>query len=475
LDFKKTATMKVIYNILILMLLLAFSSCENFLDINENPNNPQDSPISGLMTNATYETSLNVQAIGGITSSYVQYLASPNPAGSSDIMDQVNYSGLWFDMYNVMTDLTDLMAKAEDQDAGHYLGAGQVLMALNLGMTVDVFGSVPYSEGFDFTSVTPVYDNDRTLYNEVFRLLDQGIQNLSGTTTLSLGDDDFIFNGDVSSWIKFGNMLKARFMLHTKGTDAYNAQQVLAAIDNGLTSNADDANVVFFEQRFNPWAQVAINNSNLLLGGWISTQFVEALDGTSYASMDPRLNLMIGATDDGEYVGVTNGAGRGNAPEQGARSTLIPGQYYTSEQSPLLIATYAEQKFIEAEVALPQDADRAYAAYLAGIEAHMDMLEVSDNDKMAYLSSPEVSMGAASLSLAAIMKEKYVALFLHPETWNDARRFDYAYKDMTLPDNLNPNLNGQYIRRLAYPDNEVSRNGSNVPDVTLLDRIWWNQ
>jgi len=232
---------------------------------------------------------------------------------------------------------------------------------------------------------------------------------------------------------------------------------------------------VFFEQRFNPWAQVAINNSNLLLGGWISTQFVEALDGTSYASMDPRLNLMIGSTDDGEYVGVTNGAGRGNAPEQGARSTLIPGQYYTSEQSPLLIATYAEQKFIEAEVALPQDADRAYAAYLAGIEAHMDMLEVSDNDKMAYLSSPEVSMGAASLSLAAIMKEKYVALFLHPETWNDARRFDYAYKDMTLPDNLNPNLNGQYIRRLAYPDNEVSRNGSNVPDVTLLDRIWWNQ
>lgn len=94
---------------------------------------------------------------------------------------------------------------------------------------------------------------------------------------------------------------------------------------------------------------------------------------------------------------------------------------------------------------------------------------------MAYLNSPEVSMGAASLTLDDIMKEKWVALFLHPETWNDARRFDYGYKDMTLPENLNGNLNGQYIRRLAYPDNEVSRNGSNVPDVTLLDRIWWDE
>lgn len=467
--------MKVIYTILGLMLFLALSSCENFLDVNENPNNPQDSPISGLMTNATYETSLNVQAIGSITSHYVQYLASPNPAGASDIMDASNYSGLWFDLYNVMTDLTDLMQKAEEEDAGHYLGAGQILMALNLGMTVDIFGDVPYSEGFDFTSVTPVYDDDQQLYTEVFSLLDQGIQNLSGTTALSLGDDDFIFNGDVSSWIKFGNMLKARFILHTKGKAAYNAQTILTALDNGMMSNEDDATVVFFEQRFNPWAQEAIDNENLLLGGWISTQFIEALDGTSYSTMDPRMPLMIGATDDGEYIGVTNGAGRGNAPEQGARSTLIPGQYYTSEQSPLLIATYAEQKFIEAEVALPTDPDRAYAAYLEGIEAHMDMLEVSADDKMAYLNNPEVSMGASSLSLADIMKEKWVALFLHPETWNDARRFDYSYKDMTLPDNLNGNLNGQYIRRLAYPDNEVSRNGQNVPDVTLLDRIWWNE
>lgn len=464
-----------LYTILGAGILLTASACESFLDVNENPNNPEDAPISGLMTNSTYETALNVQRIGSATSNYVQYLASPNPATSSDTMDPVNFSGTWFSLYNVMTDVNEIIRKAEESGANHYLGAGQILMALNLGMTVDIFGDVPFSESFNFETVTPAYDSDEQLYQQVLSLLDQGIANLQGETAISIGTDDFIFGGDIDKWIRFGNSLKARFLLHTKETSTYNANEVLAAVSAGFQSNDDDATVTFFEQRFNPWAQVAINNSNLLLGGWISEQFVQALDGTSYPTVDPRLPLMIGTTDGGEFIGTVNGAGRGDAPEQGARSTLIPGQFYTSTTSPLLIATYAELKFIEAEAALASDPARAYAAYLAGIEAHMDMLGVSEEDKAAYLADESVSVGAGSLTMDEIMKEKWVAMFLHPETWNDARRFDYAYKDMTLPENLNPELNGNYIRRLAYPDSEVSRNGNNVPNVTLLDRIWWDQ
>lgn len=457
------------------LVLLMASACESYLDVNENPNNPEDAPISGLMTNSTYETALNVFRAGSITSNYVQYLASPNPSTGSDIMEALDYSGTWFSFYNVMTDLNEMIGKAEASGANHYLGAGQILMALNLGMTVDMFGDVPFSQSFTFETVTPAYDDDQQLYGNIISLLNDGIQNLQRETSISMGGDDFIFGGKVANWIKFGNALKARYLLHTKGSANYNTAEVLAAVGAGFSSNADDAQVKFFEQRFNPWAQVAINNANLLLGGWISEQFIQALDGTSYPTVDPRLTLMVGKTNAGEFVGTPNGAGRGNAPEQGARSTLIPGQFYTSTLSPVLIATYAELKFIEAEAALGTDNPRAYAAYLAGIGAHMDMLGVAAADKAAYLADPSVAVGAGNLTLATIMKEKWVAMFLHPETWNDARRFDYAYKDMTVPANLNPDLNGQFIRRLAYPDSEVSRNGQNVPSVTLLDRIWWDQ
>lgn len=452
--------------------VLLASACESFLDVNENPNNPEDAPVTGLLTNSTFETARNVYRAGSATSNYVQYLASPNPGSASDIMDPIDYSNTWFNLYNVMTDLRVIIDKSTESGANHYLGVAQILMALNLGMTVDFFGDVPYSQSFSFETVTPAYDDDQQLYDQVLSLLDQGIGNLEKESTITIGDDDFIYGGDIEKWTKFGHSLKARFMIHDPG---YAASEILASLDAGFSSNEDDAQVFFFEQSFNPWAQVAIDNDNLLLGGWISEQFIQALDGTSYPTLDPRLPLMVGTTIDGEFVGTVNGAGRGNAPEKGARSTLIPGQFYTSETSPILIATYAELKFIEAEAALASNKSRAYAAYLAGIEAHMDMLEVSDSDKAAYLTNPSVSVGADALSLDLIMKEKYVALFLHPETWNDARRFDYGYKDMTTPANLNPSLNGEFIRRLAYPDSEVSRNGVNVPEVSLLDRIWWDQ
>ncbi|WP_075352178.1 SusD/RagB family nutrient-binding outer membrane lipoprotein [Algoriphagus marinus] len=456
-------------------LILSASACESFLDVNENPNNPEDAPISGLMTNITYETSLNVFRSGSAVSNYVQYLASPNPDSGSDTMEPLDFSGTWFSLYNVMTDLNEMNKKAEEAGSLHYLGAGQVLMALNLGMTVDLFGDVPFSESFNFTTVTPKYDDDQTLYGNIISLLDQGIANLQGTTSISIGNDDFIYGGDVATWIKFANTLKARYLIHSRGGSGFSAAEVLAATAAGFSSNADNAEVIFFEQRFNPWAQVAINNSNLLLGGWISEQFIEALDGTSYPAVDPRLGLMVGTTDDGEFIGTVNGAGRGDAPEQGARSTLIPGQYYTSTLSPVLIATYAELKFIEAEAALDTDKARAFDAYMAGIEAHMDMLGVAAADKATYLSDPSVNVGAADLTLDLIFKEKWIAMFLHPESWNDARRFDYGYKNFSPPANLNPNLGGNLIRRLAYPDSEISRNGQNVPSVTLLDRIWWDQ
>jgi len=390
-------------------------------------------------------------------------------------MEPLDYSGTWGSYYSVMSDITDLIRKSEDVGASHYVAVGQTLMALNLGMLVDMFGEVPYSEGFDFSTITPKYDDDQQLYTEVISLLDQAILNFGQTSTVTIRTDDFIFQGNIPRWIKFANSLKARYLLHTSGTPGYNPAQVLAAVSAGMVANVDDAKMNFFDQRFNPWAQIAINNENLLLGGWISTQFIEALNGTSYPAVDPRLPLMIGTTDAGEFVGVENGAGRGNAPEQGFRSTLIPGQYYTGTLGPVLIMTFSELKFIESEAAFTTDKPRAYLSYLEGIRAHMRMLSVPDATIQTYIDSPSVSMGVAAFTIGDVFKEKWIATFLHPETWNDARRFNYAYKNMTLPQNLNPNLNNQFIRRLPYPDSEVSRNGNNVPTVTLLDRIWWNQ
>lgn len=463
------------YKYAVIFILLMTVSCEDYLDINRDPNNPTEAPIASLMVNSTFETAQNTYRLGSITSNYVQYLASPNAGSASDIMDPVNYSGTWSEMYNVMTDLSDLIFQARETGANHYEGAGQILMAVNLGMTVDMWGEIPYSEGLDFQTITPTYDDDEDLYGEILELLDAGISNLSAPTEISMGDDDFIYNGDAEKWMRFGNMLKARYLNHYSKTDNYDPAAVLAALDNGFQSNDDDAQVEYFEELLNPWATIAINNADRLLGGWISEQFIEAMNGTTHGVVDPRLPLMVGATANGEYVGVVNGAGRGDAPELGARSTLETGDFYSSETSPILIATYFEQKFIEAEAAFDVDRSRSYNAYLEGIRAHMRKMGVAESQIQSYVTSSQVSMGEANLTIDDIFEEKWKAMFLHPEAWVDARRYNYQYENFTLPENLNPALQNQFIRRLAYPDSEISRNRSNVPEVTLLDRIFWDQ
>ncbi len=135
--------------------------------------------------------------------------------------------------------------------------------------------------------------------------------------------------------------------------------------------------------------------------------------------------------------------------------------------------TYAELKFIEAEAALAAgNPSRAYAAYLAGINANMDKLQVpAGAEKTTYITA--ASVGAAGLTKDLIFKEKYVATYLNPEAWNDARRYDYAYKDFTLPQNA---VLSTFIRRLEYPTGERSKNGPNVPAISGLDqRLWWDQ
>lgn len=458
------------------MISLIFLGCDDYLDINTDPNNPSMAPLSGLLARTSFETGDNIQNTGLITSYYVQYLASPNEASATDTQEAVAFDQTWFELYDVMTDLSDLELQAEELEAYNYAGIAKILKAINLGLTVDLWGDIPYTEAFFAQTLTPAYDADQGLYNVIQQLLDDGIQDLeSGNFSYEVENDDFIYEGDIDLWIKTAHALKARYLLHLSETDDYNPSAILNQVEASYTSNAEDATISYFEEQVNPWASVAISNADLILGGWISEQLVEAMDGTTYGVVDPRMPFMFGTTDGGEFVGTENGAGRGDAPEQGARSTLVEGTYYSSRTSPIEVITYAELKFIEAEAALTTDPGRAYQAYLDGIEAHMEKLGVDNADIQAYLTDPAVAVGAGSLTRALILKEKYVAMFLHPETWVDARRFDYQYADMTVPANLNPELSGQFIRRLIYPDSETQRNGQNVPGVTLLDRIWWDQ
>lgn len=465
-----------IYKIsIVIFFLISLSSCSDYLDINTDPNRPTTPPINGLMASATYNTAQNVYTLGSITSYFTQYLASPNEASPTDVYDEVDYSTTWKAFYSNMTDIYDLKNMAiEKQSAGHK-GIADVLMVMNLSLVVDVWGDVPYSQAFGGEVLRPSYDSQEELYNTMLGLLDEAIAEFAkpDADKFLTATNDFIHQADLTRWTKTAHALKARLLNHLSKQSSYDPTAVLAEIDKTYIANAEDAQVVEFLNR-NPWAQVAVDNASNLLGGWLSSTIMNAMNGTTYPTVDARLAAVTLPNKNGLYVGTRNGAGRLSGGTGNDECYLENTTYYALDNSPLTIITFAEIKFIEAEAALRAgNTARAYAAYEAGIKANFAKVGLAA-DGITYFQNPAIGVGAANLTLDLIFKEKYVAMFLNPEAWVDARRYDYNYKDFTLPLNVNNNING-FIRRVAYPSSEITTNGKNVPQVKLDDRLFWDK
>jgi len=455
---------------------LGLQSCEDYFDLDENPNLVNNPPLATMLSTTTQKTGLNSQRVAAVTSYFVQYLANPSAGGSTDTYQVTDYTSTWDALYLAMADIYDMKQKGLDEGATDYVGVADILMAYNLSLVADMWGDAPYSEAFINTTLTPGFDSQEELYNTSLQLVDEAIAELAKTDSkVTLSEEgDLIYGGNKANWIKTAYALKARFLNKVSQTAAYDPEAVLSAVENSYTSNADNATMAVFETR-NPWATVALNNEQLVLGGWLSEQLIQQLNGTTYGVFDPRITQITDTTITGTYVGTPNGVGN-----VGSASNTVHDESYislnsplTADEAPLIIVSYPEVKLIEAEAALRAgQTERAYEAYLEAIEASMELLEVDDDAAEEYLTNPAVAVGAGNLTLDLIFKEKYVVTYLNPEAWNDARRYDYQYAGFTLP--VGADL-GTFIRRVAYPQGETSKNPNTPESPVLSESLWWDQ
>lgn len=458
-----------------LIACLSMASCGDYFDLSENPNLVNKPPLGSLLTTATHRSALNSYNIAYNTSNYVQYTASPTTASATDTYDVTNPNSSWDALQFTLATLYDLTHAAEEEKAQHYLGIAQILTAYNLGLLADHWGAAPYSDAYSLQNLTPKYDTEESLYSTQLSLLKSGLAHLAEASTVKvLASADLIHAGELEAWTKTGNALLARALNKVSKKSSYDATQVLSALEKSYTSNADDAQMGVFKG-INPWAAVALDNENLNLDGWLSSQFINQLNGTTFGLFDPRIEQITDKTVHGVYVGTRNGQGN-----TGAANTIKDECYIsrnaplTSDKAALTLVSYAETKMIEAEAALRAGKQsQAYQAYLAGINAHMQKLSVAADKQNLYVNNALVSVGENQLSLNQIFKEKFVITYLNAEAWNDARRFDYQYQGFQMP--LNAVLK-TFIRRIAYPSGERSKNFQNVPAEVALDtKLWWDQ
>lgn len=250
--------MKIYHSILIgLAATLGLASCNDYLDINNNPNTPtaEDASYEYRLPWCLHYTQAGYE-IGASVDTYFSGLLTTTQAqcgGASrwylGASTRANNIYQWF-LVPCGSNLPYLYDKAMAAGAYHYAACARFMRAYGFMNFVDHFSEMPYTEAFNASIVSPKFDTGRTIFMGCMNDIDEAISLFkrtqeTGAQPLSVGDN--WNNGDVNKWIKLCYLLKARWLNHlskkSQGSwrdGKYDPDAILAALDSAQTSNADN-------------------------------------------------------------------------------------------------------------------------------------------------------------------------------------------------------------------------------------------
>ncbi len=507
--------MKKLYAVLLVGSLATPIACKDFLDVNTNPNAPEQVSANVLLPPLLYWMATAPQFDNRFIGRYTQNWTLPSTAGLST-WDRMGYDPgsdnggtIWRAVYwSLGQNLVDMNTKAEAEQRWDLLGVGQVIKAWGWQMATDVYGEIIVKEAIDQSKFSFNYDTQDYAYLEVQKLLNSAITNLQrsdGAVSQSyLAKGDKIYGGDRAKWLKLAYGLLAINLNHLSNRPGFKAADVIAAVDKSLASNADDPLMNYPGTSSDDLSFFGRGFGNGSFFNYRQTQYVVSLmNGTQFGgTVDPRLTRVLSPSPDGVVRGldinVVNG-GAFSAPQApnnfygyvGTAGSQLPGRYIFDDKAKLPVLTYAELQFIKAEAAY-KSGDKATAldAYTKGISASIDYVnsrnaeisspagQIPAAEKAAFLASPAIVPTAATLTLSQIMTQKYIALFGwgNVETWVDMRRYHYTDIDpasakqvflgFTPPTTLYPDNAGKLVQRIRPRYN--SEYVWNIPALTAI-------
>lgn len=247
---------KVLYIVMAFALLLGVSSCGEWLNVNTDPDSPSNQSATEEVRlpwiqyyygyawgTANTRASAIAQVVMGTSRTGTvgeQALWNPDTGVSTTVYQN------WF--LGAACNIPDLITKAEEHGAYHYIAAALVVKSMGSIMMADLYGEMPYTYavGEDFT---PSYDNGDVIYKACLADLETAIEYFqkpqeNGAPALSAGD---IWNGgDVNKWIKLCYGLKARWLNNMSKVTTevnglkYDPQAILAALQNAPQTTSEN-------------------------------------------------------------------------------------------------------------------------------------------------------------------------------------------------------------------------------------------
>lgn len=478
---------KILFFLIIPALLM---SCEDYLDVNDDPNVPTEITTELLLPAA--QASIAVQVGGMLFNTggyYAQYWSQAPEANQYNTVDKFDLKtdfldGVYNELYSgALNDLERVRTDAEaEEDWGNYLAA-TVLRAYTYQLLVDLIDKAPYSEALQGTDViSPKFDDGSAIYNAIVNEIDIALANVTGNENIIT--TDMLLGSDIDEWIGFANAVKLKiFMRQSETSNNHSAEvQALLAANNFMTENVLFNAFADEQNKRNPWYDTEVDR----LGG---INHVATRNIISYLSTnnDPRIDaIWKKATGSDTYAG--NFPGGKTIPGILNQDFSFPN---VSATQPVYLYTVAELKFFiaEAELRYNNDNAAAQAAYQEAIDASLALHGLSGGTDLYGSGNPNEFDGTTE----QIYMQKWVALAMvnHIEAWFEVKRTEVpaissasvseimANEDAYTPgDRIYPYENvlgsGQLIQRFYYPDIAVTRNTNTPAQVDLTDKVWWD-
>lgn len=462
-----------------LLLIMAGCSQDVLEDINVNKNNPLDVPSQLLITNVMTSTAFSV------TGSDFAFYASVYAEHNVGIYNQMynaeirsgepslatTYNNTWGAVYENLYNLKIIVNKTSTGGAEegnfHTLGIAQILAAYNLAILTDLMGDVPFSEALQPGVIfQPKLDNQESLYNTVFMMLDAGIANLDKETTFkALGAQDFIYKGNVANWKKFAWGLKARYTAHLALRNGGKWDDVIAFANNSFTSAAEEAKFVYDGSSTNSPFKTFFNDRDYF---GASTSLHNKLTLRN----DPRdTTFFIPYPGDSVLYFAPNGT-----PDQRQNYYGISG--IMSLTAPTYLLSYHEILFLKAEAQVRNsNLTEAKATLENAMAAAFAKVEVGMTLDSAYFANEVAPLFDAN-PLKEVMVQKYISFFESEavEAYNDIRRLKAMGNDVIELEN--PLNNNKFPLRFSYGADDVTTN-LNIAAAygnggyVYTENVWW--
>lgn len=439
---------------------LVIASCTSDLSsLNVNSKAPEQVPAGALIANATvsltdYMTSVNVNQNNFIL--WSQHWTQTTYTDESNFnYEGRDVNGNTFDVLyaTVLRDLSDAAKFINDDDKmleehkRNQLALIEVMEVYTYSVLVDIFGDVPYSEAVG-DDVTPAYDNDGEIYNDLVARLLAAHGQLGGDN--GLGSYDLLYAGDADQWKKFAASLALKLAIRAADVNTQAETVATTAAAAGVfTSSADGATLHY---------TASPPNTNPLWDDLVQSGRADFCAANTFADIlnnlnDPRRGTYFRNLDSaGNVIG---------APYGLASSYALNSQPGDALEDPTLAASlmdYAEVEFLLADAAARGWAVGGTAAdhYNAAVTASIEAWGGSSSDAATYLAQTDVAWDAAMWK-ERIGVQKWIAMYTRGnEAWATQRQYDYPA--------MNVAEEAQTVTpyRMSYGIDEYSLNKSNV-------------